>query len=65
MFQVTTSLPAHNEPISKIKCFEYEGEELEEEKEEPAKKQKKQKKKKDEPEAEAVPEPVKEIIPLD
>jgi hypothetical protein len=39
-------LPQHNEPISKIKCFEYVGEEHEEEKsEEPAKKQKKQKKK--------------------
>jgi hypothetical protein len=55
-------LPEHHDPISKIKMFEYVGEENEEEKsEEPVKKQKKEKKKKGEaePVEEAVPEPVK------
>jgi len=32
MFQVTTVLPEHNEPVSKLKLYEYEGEEHEEEK---------------------------------
>ncbi len=68
MFQVTTVLPEAHDTITKIKQFEYVGEEHEEDKsEEPAKKVKKEKKKKGEAEAEAVvvPEPVKEIIPLE
>ena len=60
-------MPQHNEPISKIKCFEYVGEEHEEEKsEEPAKKQKKQKKKGEgEAAEEVVPEKVKEVVPIE
>lgn len=68
MFQVTTVLPEHHDPITKTKLYEYVGEEQEEDKsEEPVKKVKKEKKKKGEAEAEAVavPEPVKEIIPLE
>jgi len=39
MFQVTTVLPEHHEPVSKVKLFEYVGEDQEEEKsEEPVKK---------------------------
>lgn len=43
-------LPDHNEPITKVKLFEYEGEEHEEEKteeKEPNKKQQKKQKKKE------------------
>jgi asparaginyl-tRNA synthetase len=32
MFQVTTVLPDHHEPIQKLKMYEYEGQENEEEK---------------------------------
>lgn len=65
---MTTVLPEAHESISKIKQYEYVGEEQEEDKsEEPVKKVKKEKKKKGEAEVEAVvvPEPVKEIIPLE
>jgi asparaginyl-tRNA synthetase len=70
MFQVTTVLPEHHEPISKIKMYEHEGQEHEEEKVEEKevskKQQKKQKKKEGEPAAEEKPEePAKKIIPLE
>lgn len=37
MFQVTTVLPGHHDPISKVKMYGYEGEEHEEEKTEEVK----------------------------
>ena len=71
MFQVTTVLPDHHEPISKVKMFDYEGQENEEEKTEEKEVSKKQQKKQKKKEGDAVPEetqpalPEKKIIPLD
>lgn len=42
MFQVTTVLPEHNQPLSKVRTFDYEGQENEEEKTEDKEVSKKQ-----------------------
>ena len=71
MFQVTTVLPDHHDPISKVKMFEYEGQENEEEKTEEKEVSKKQQKKQKKKDGEAVTEetqpalPEKKIIPLE
>ena len=53
MFQVTTVLPEHHEPISKLKMYEHEGQEHEEEKVEEKEVSKKQQKKQKKKEGEA------------
>jgi len=60
LFQVTTSMPAHNGPINKMKLYEYEGQEHEEVKAEDPKSKKQQKKEKNKKKKEGEEEPAEE-----